>query len=298
MNIKDYFLEIRPNFLVLPFVLIFLSTAMAWHYGYSNIGFTLLALIGLILLHISTNVLNEYGDYKTGIDFNTDRTPFSGGSGILVSGKIPPKHALWMGIVSFILAVPIGAYFIFIKGLLILPIFILGSVLVLFYTSHIAKLGFGLSEISAGLGLGTLPVLGAYIIISEGYNLSAVYASIPSGILVFNLLFLNEFPDIEADLKGGRKTLPITLGTQKSAVLYSLLTSMVYIWILFGALIKLIPTFTLISLLTLPVAVKAIKCSFAHSDKDTFLKAQAANVLVIMLTQILLGIGFILAKIF
>ncbi len=297
MAIKTYLLETRPNFLILSVVLIFLGTAMAWNSGYSNFGFTALSLIGLLLLHISTNVLNDYEDYKSGIDFKTIRTPFSGGSGFLTSGKIPAKKALWMGVVSFLLAVPIGAFFIFTKGLLLLPLFIIGAVFVLTYTNHIAKLGFGLSEIAAGLGLGTLPVLGVYIILNDGYNLSAVYASIPSGILVFNLLFLNEFPDLDADLKGGRKTLPIILGKHKSAVFYSVLTSLVYFWILAGAFLKLMPPYTLIALLTLPIAIKAIKSSFSYSDKNIFLQAQAANVQIIMLIQILIGIGYILGKV-
>ncbi|MFC1562694.1 prenyltransferase [candidate division KSB1 bacterium] len=297
MSIKAYFFETRPNFLILPFVLIFLGTSMAWHSGYSNFVYTVLSLIGLLLLHISTNVLNEYNDYKSGVDFNTNRTPFSGGSGILVSGQIPAKNALWMGVISFILAVPVGVYFVFIKGWLLLPIFIIGSVIVLFYTSHIAKLGLGCSEISAGLGLGTLPVLGVYIILNHGYTSSAIYASIPSGIFVFNLLFLNEFPDADADRIGGRKTLPIIIGKDKSAVLYSVLTFLVYAWIFSGTLLKLMPPYTLIALLTLPIAIKAMKGSFVHSNKEIFIQAQAANVQIIMLTQIFIGIGFILAKV-
>ena len=297
MVIKTYLLETRPNFLILSFVLVFLSTAMAWNSGYSNFVFTALSLIGLLLLHISTNVLNDYYDYKSGIDFKTNRTPFSGGSGLLTSGKISAKNAFWFGIISFLLAVPIGAYFIYIKGLLLLPLFIIGAVIILTYTSYIAKLGFGFSEISAGLGLGTLPVLGVYIILNDGYNLPIVYASIPSGILVFNLLFLNEFPDVDADLEGGRKTLPIILGKRKSAAFYSVLTLLVYLWILTGVVLNLMPSYTLIALLTLPIAVKAIKSAFSYSNKNIFLSAQAANVQIIMLIQILIGIGYILGKV-
>ena len=296
MKIKTYFIETRPHFLILTFVLIFLSASMGWYSGYFNLGYVILAFFGLLFLHISTNVLNDYYDYRNGIDLNTERTPFSGGSGILVSGLLSAKETFWLGTISFILAVPIGAYFVFIKGWEILPIFIIGSIFVLFYTSHITKVGMGVSEISAGLGLGTLPVLGVYIILNQGYSLSAVYASVPSGILVCNLLFLNEFPDVDADRKGGRKTLPIILGKDKAAVLYSILTSIVYIWIILGSVLGTMPPFTLIALLTIPFAVKAIKGSIAHSNKEKLIAALAANVMVVLGTQFLMGVGYIFAK--
>jgi 1,4-dihydroxy-2-naphthoate octaprenyltransferase len=292
--IKIYFLETRPHFLILSVILIFLSTSMAFHSGYFNPFFTVLSLIGLLLLHISTNVLNDYYDYKNGIDFNTNPTPFSGGSGIILSGKLTPKQTLWFGIISFICAIPIGIFFVFMKGWEILPIFIIGSIFVLFYTSYIAKVGMGLSEISAGLGLGTLPVLGVYVILNGGFSPNAIYASIPSGILVFNLLFLNEFPDTEADRIGGRKTIPIIIGKDKSAILYLILTSLVYVWIIFGTIIKIMPPFTLIALFTIPFAITAIKGAFSHRNRVKLLKAQSSNVIVILLTQFLIGLGYIL----
>lgn len=291
-------METRPNFLILPFVLVFLSASIARYYGYVNLTSTVLSLIGLLLLHISTNVLNEYYDYKSGIDFDTEKTPFSGGSGILISEQLPAKVSLLMGITSFILAIPIGIYFVLTIGLKILPIFLIGSIFVLFYTSHLAKIGYGISEISAGLGLGTLPIIGTYVIISEFYSFSAIYASIPSGILVANLLFLNEFPDTEADRKGGRKTLPVVFGKDKSAILYSILTSFVYIWIIVGISFRIIPVHTIVALLTLPFSIKSIKGAFAHKQKERFLSAQGTNVLVVLITQFLLGVGFVFAKIF
>lgn len=297
MSLKAYFLETRPQFLMLSIVLIILSTSIAFYDGVFNLKYTLLTLVGLLLLHISVNTLNDYFDYKSGIDLKVNRTPFSGGSGLLPSGKISAKQTFWLGTISFILAVPIGIYFILNKGWFLLPIFVLGAIFVLFYTSFLAKLGFGFSEISAGLGLGTLPVLGVYLILNRGFSFPVLYASIPSGILVCNLLFLNEFPDVEADKTGGRKTLPIILGKDKAARLYSALSLLVYIWIVSGVIFKIMPPFTLIALLTLPFAFKAITGSITHSDITKMLPAQGANVMVVLLTQFLLGIGYILGRV-
>jgi 1,4-dihydroxy-2-naphthoate octaprenyltransferase len=270
---------------------------MAYYDGFFNLKYSLLAFIGLLLLHISVNTFNDYYDYKSGIDLKAKRTPFSGGSGFLVSGVISAKKTFWLATISFILAVPIGIYFILNKGWFLLPIFILGAILVLFYTNFLAKLGLGISELSAGLGLGTLPVLGVYLILNQGFSFSVLFVSIPSGILVCNLLLLNEIPDVDADKIGKRKTLPIIVGKDKAAKIYSGLTLLVYLWIILGVIIKIMPPFTLIALLTLPLASKAIKGSMAHTDMDKLLPAQGANVMIVLLIQFLLGIGYILAKV-
>ena len=296
MSAKEYFLETRPQFLVLSPVLVILGMGIALYNGAFNTLYFLLSLLGLTLLHISVNTLNDYSDFKTGIDIKAKRTPFSGGSGFLPSGQLTASSVLKLGLGAFILAVPIGVYFLFIHGFTLLPVFVLGAIFVLLYTSHITKLGLGLSEISAGLGLGTLPVFGTFLIINGVFSWEALYASIPSGFLVCNLLLLNEFPDVEADKVGQRKTLPIVLGLKKAAMIYSVLTIMVYIWIAAGVIFKLMPVWCLLAILTLPIGLKAIKGAMTFKKIEELLPAQGANVMVILLTQLLLGIGYILAR--
>ena len=297
MSLKIYFLETRPQFLTLSLILVILGTAMAFYDGIFHPLHTILVLLGLLLVHIGVNTLNDYFDYKSGIDLKTQRTPFSGGSGILVAGGLSAKKVFWFGTISFILAIPIGVYFILTVGWLLLPIFIIGTLFVFFYNTYFAKIGFGSPEFCAGLGMGTLPVLGIHIILTQGFSYSALYATIPSGILVCNLLLLNEFPDVEADKIGKRKTLPIILGKDKAARIYTALTLLVYMWIILGVTLQIMPPFTLVALLTLPMAVKAISGSFAHKDVNKLIPAQGANVMVVLFTQFLLGVGYILARI-
>jgi 1,4-dihydroxy-2-naphthoate octaprenyltransferase len=148
------------------------------------------------------------------------------------------------------------------------------------------------------VGLGFLPVLGAYFVQTGDYATTALVASVPSGILVHNLLFLNEFPDEPADRKAGRKTLPIVIGKDRSAWVYSILTVAVYLWLIGGVIAGQMPYPALLGLLTLPIAVKAIRGSFQHCDMARMVPAQAANVMVVLLTQLLMGIGYLLAGFF
>ena len=112
------------------------------------------------------------------------------------------------------------------------------------------------------------------------------------------MLLLNEFPDVEADKKGGRKTLPIAIGKGKAGIVYSVLTVVVYLWIIGGVLARQMPVFSLMALLTLPFAIKAIRGALKHQDMSKLGPAMANNVLVILVTQLLLGIGYILARVF
>jgi len=296
LKLKVWFLEARPQFLLLSVVLSFLGISIAWYDGPFHLGYALLTFVGLLLCHISVNVLNDYFDYESGIDLETKRTPFSGGSGILPTSQLKPKQVLWLGVIALILAVPIGVYFVLARGWDLLPLLILGALFAVLYTPLITKLGF--PEWAPGLGMGTLPVLGAFFIQTTAYTFPAVIAAIPSGILVHNLLLLNEFPDVEADKKAGRKTMPILIGKSKAWMVYSALTVVVYLWIIGWVIAGTMPVFSLIALLTLPFAVKAIRGGRKHDDMNQLVPAMANNVQVVLLTQFLLGVGYILGRVF
>ena len=296
MTLKVWFLETRPQFLVLSVVLAFLGTSIAWYDGSFNIWHALLAGFGLVLAHTSVNTLNDYFDYKSGIDLATRRTPFSGGSGILAAGLLKPNQVLWLGLGSLLLAVPIGVYFIIVKGWGLLPLLLVAALYIVFYTPLILKTPY--PEWAAGLGLGVMPVLGIYFAQTGAYTLPVLFASIPSGILVHNLLFLNEFPDVAADQAAGRKTTPIVAGKAKASVVYAAATIAVYIWIIAGVILRIMPAFASIALLTIPLAIKAIQGARQFDKPDKFIPAMASNVLIVLLTQLLLGIGYILARVF
>jgi len=295
VKLKIWFLETRPQFLLLSVVLIFLGTCIAWYDGAFHLGYALLAFVGLLLAHISVNVLNDYFDYRSGIDLETKRTPFSGGSGILPATLLKPGQVFWLGLGSFLLALVVGIYFVMVRGWPLLPLLLVASACIFFYTPVILKTRW--PEWAPGLGMGALPVLGAYFVQTAAY-LPVVVASIPPGILVHNLLLLNEFPDTEADRKAGRKTTPITMGKAKASILYSVLTIIVYLWIIGGVIAEQMPLFCLIALLTLPLAVKAIQGALKHQEMTRLMPAMANNVMVVLLTQLLLGIGYILARVF
>jgi len=294
VGLKVWFMELRPQFLLLSIVLAFLGTCVAFYEGFFNHLHFILALIGLLFLHISVNVLNDYFDYKSGIDLEVRRTPFSGGSGILPPQLLSPPSVFRLGLACLTLGVVIGIYFVVVVGPLLIPIVLLAAVISYFYTTHLARWMVG--ELCAGLGLGALPVLGAYFVQSGYYSPLAMVASIPPFILVFNLLFLNEFPDVEVDKKHGRRNLVIWLGRANASKLYSVLTAIMYGWIALCVVLNWMPTPVLLSLLTLPWGLKAIQTSLRHYGDEGIVRAMAWNVIVVLLTQALMGVGFLIAS--
>ena len=294
MKIKIWLLETRPQFLLLSVVLVLLGTSIARHEGCFDLLKFVLTLIGLLLAHASVNVLNDYFDYKSGIDLETTRTPFSGGSGVLPSGLLKPKGVYIYGVGCLMAALAIGIYLTFVSGWQLLPLILLGGPVIYFYTSHLTKWLAG--EFWAGLGLGMLPVLGTYFVQTGHYSAEAVVASLAPGFLTANLLLLNEFPDIDADKKGGRYNLVIALGPRNAGRLYAGLIAMTYICIIGGVIFKLMPPLSLIAFHSIIFAFKAVRLTLKHYDNvQELLPALKANVLTVLVTNAFMALGYFLS---
>jgi len=289
-----WLIEIRPKFLLVSVALALLGTSLAWQNGIFSLRYAVLAFTGLLLWQISMQVLNDYFDYRSGVDLRTRRTPFSGGSGILPAHLLRPESVLTFGLLSFALAVPIWVYLIIVKGLLLLPLIGVGAVCVLLYTPVLTR--WRLGEISSGLGLGILPILMFYFIQTGGYTTEVVVASIPCGILLFNVHLLNEFPDVEADKVGKRKTIPIVLGRAKASWIYLAGAITVYVWIVAWVAVGVMPMAALLSLLTIPLAIWAARCALGYKDRILFTPALWANSLCLIFTIALLASGYLLSR--
>ena len=291
MKIKIWLKEIRPEFLLLSVALVLLGTMVSLNDGYFNWLKFFLTMFGLLLAHTSVNVLNDYFDYKSGIDFETKPTAFSGGSGILTQGLLEPKSVYRFGLASLLVAFPIGVYLTVISGWQLLPLIMIGGFCIYFYTSFLTKWLIG--ELWAGLGLGMLPVLGTYYIQVGSFNSGIFITSLAPFFLTANLLLLNEFPDFDADKKGGRYNLVIALGRKKASRLYALIMTTTYICIIFGVILKEMPPSTLISLASLPFALKSVFITYKHFDNiKTLIPALKFNVITVLGTDILLAFGY------
>lgn len=293
------FLETRPQFLILTpmCVLVGIGTASYALGGFAKIhlGFALLATIGALFAHIAVNVLNDYFDFRSGIDLITQPTAFSGGSGILPQGLMSPHGVLVLGIFSLLSVLAIGLFFVAVRGWEILPLGLTGILLIVLYTSIITKSPI-FCLIGPGLGFGPLMVAGTHFVLTGRYDLIAIYASLIPGFLVSNLLLLNQFPDIEADRAGNRRHLPLLIGRQASAYLYGLLAACAFAWILVAAVFELLPAWTLLALAPLTLAVITVRGVIRHANKiDLLIPFLKKNVLYTLATPFALSIGLLMS---
>jgi 1,4-dihydroxy-2-naphthoate octaprenyltransferase len=270
-------------------VCVFLGiAAAAYDLRSLNVLHLSLAFLGALLAHISVNVLNDYFDYRSGIDLKVKRTPFSGGSGILPAGLLNPRSVYVLGTGCLLAVALIGIYFLYEYSLGILPVGILGILVVYFYTTHLTKNPI-LCIIAPGLF--ALMVLGTYFTQAGEYTL-AVIATLVPGILISNLLLLNQFPDVEADRAGSRYHLPIAIGRRNSAKVYIGLLLAAYLCLIFPVAFGILPVTALLGLATLPLGFKAVKGVFRHYDDiDNLIPFMATNIQITLLTPLLMGIG-------
>ncbi|MBN2160411.1 MAG: prenyltransferase [Spirochaetes bacterium] len=315
--IKIWIAQVRGNFLLLAVLLVLLGLALAGlHFRQSDAGMfgldvkgfsvidALLLVAGVVIAHASVNLFNEYSDSKTGIDDNTMKTPFSGGTGLIQSGATTPLGVSTAAWTAVFWAFLIGLYFMVMSHWVIGVIVLIGGISIVFYTTHFAKVLMG--EFFAGLSLGSLVVIGSYVamVASPGdpacalFPANVVLIAIPPGILTALLLFLNEFPDREADRQGGRFHLVILLGRRKSSYLYVAGLAMTYLSILIVPLLGYSSWWLLLGFLTLPVAVKAGTTVLAHYDNmEKLVPALGMNVIVVLATDFLLAVGVFIGMI-
>ncbi len=290
--VKQILGPMRLPFLVLPPVCVLLGVSTAiWSGARINLLHLMLVLVGALAAHISVNVLNEYFDFKSGLDFRTRRTPFSGGSGTLQANPAAARPALITGIAALLLTGLIGLYFAFVQGPAILPLGVLGLLVIAAYTPLLTRSPL-LCLIAPGLGFGTLMVMGTDLVLSGRYSWTAFLASLVPFFLVNNLLLLNQLPDIEADQSIGRRHLPIVAGRRTGSLVYGAFLLATYLSLILGVVVGSLPWTALLGLLSLFLAVPTFTGAYRNADAgEALIPYLARNVLIVILTPLLVAIG-------
>ncbi len=285
----------RVPFLILTPACVLLGVGTAtWSSGEVSILYLLLIFIGAVSAHISVNALNEYLDFTSGLDLMTERTPFSGGSGTLPAKPEMARSALNIGLITLSITGLIGLYFLYIRGLYLLPVGILGLVVISTYTIWITRYPI-FCLIAPGLGFGPLMVMGTHFVLTGEYSWTGFIASLVPFFLVSNLLLLNQFPDAEADQRVGRRHLPIVVGKQTSSLVYGAFLLSAYLSIVFGVCLEYLPKLTLLGLATIVIALPTFVGVFRYAeDIKKLMPYMGLNVIINIATPLLVATGLFL----
>lgn len=246
---------IRVRFLLASVISVSVALALAArHDGTLDLFHAALTLGGVLALHASVDLLNDYWDHKRGIDTAAGRTRISGGTGVLPEGLLNPRSVYRAGILFLVIGGSVGAYFVTTHGIPIALVLGFAVAAIYFYSTKIVNVGLGEFFVAVK---GCMIVLGTFYIQHGSLEPDAVLAGVAMGSLSSLVLFVASFPDFEADKAGGRRTLVIAAGKRRASVLFWLFPAVTYGAILAGAGAGVLPYAALITLATIPVVASA-----------------------------------------
>jgi 1,4-dihydroxy-2-naphthoate octaprenyltransferase len=246
-------------------------------------------MVGVFSLHASIDLLNDYWDYKRGIDKVVKRTKFSGGSGIIPENILSPQSVYKAAMLFLIIGITIGGYFVLLRGPLVAVILVFAILAIFFYSSKIVN--FGLAELFVGIK-GALIVIGSFYVQTSFIEFPVIFLGIIIGLLSSSVLLINSFPDYNADRLGGRRTVVIILGKRRSYKVFTIIIMAVYAMILIGICINFLSVYSIVCLVSTPYSLKAIReLRKNYEDSDALVPAMASTVKYSRITSLALLIS-------
>jgi 1,4-dihydroxy-2-naphthoate polyprenyltransferase len=291
--LSSWLRAIRIRFLLASVIAVSNGLAIAyWKTGTIDPLYAGLTYIGVVFLHASVDLLNDYWDHRRGIDSATTRTKFSGGTGVLPENLLTPKAVYAAGVIFLILGAAVGAYFVAVRGITIAVILGFAVVAIYFYSTSIVNAGLG--ELFVAIK-GSMIVLGTFYVQSAAIEPAALYVGAIVGILSAMVLFVNSFPDFEADRSKGRRTLVILLGKKSAAAAFPIFIIAAYAMIVAGIFLGFTKIYSLIGLSSIPFAAKSImSLRKDHESAERLVPAMSSAVTYSRITGFLLALSLIL----
>lgn len=269
-----FFVATRPAFLSVTFVgcLLGLATAALSGVALDPLKATVTLLFAL-LAHGGANVVNDYYDAKSGCDAANDERvfPFTGGSRVIQNGVLSLQEAGVFGYALLAIVIPAGLWLTAVSGPGLIGIGLAGLIIGWAYSAPPFKL--------QGRGLGEFGITAAWLLIVVGsdyvqrhdLSFAPVAAGLGYALLVANVLYINQFPDIKADAQAGKRTIVVRLGVQRARWGYALIALLCYGWVLAMTVLGHLPPVALISLLPAIASFKAAQNLAHHAAQPPLL---------------------------
>ena len=267
--IKLWWIAARPYSLSASTMPVIFGTAMATTIGGAEIHWLRFAaaLVGMLLLHLGANLMNDAVDFRRGVDTRVNPV-----SGAVVRGWITPSQAGLAAALLFLLGGGLGAWLVAVVGMPVLWIGLVGVAIGLLYSAGRFGLKYhALGDLAVFLDFGILGAAGAWTVQTGELSWVPAAWAIPMSLLVIGILHANNWRDVAADAAGGVKTIASLLGDRRSVHYYAFLLFAPFAIVL--ALIALsrlggagpkMPLTFLVVFLALPLAVRLMRRSLAR----------------------------------
>ena len=253
-----------------------------------------MVILGAVSAHISVNLLDDYGDYSSGLDRENEKTEYSGGNRFPIRRRADARDALLIGVVAAAIALAIGLY-LSRANPVVLALIAFGAVSVFFYNRYLSRLPL-VSEPLTAANFALLSA-GSYIVVHGSFahlGTSFLFVFLPAGILLGTLLLVNSVPDRAADGKHGRRSWTVMLGDERRiALFYAISEFFAFAIVISGVLLGRIPLFFTSVLMTLPFAFRVYGGIRNYKDPASFEKCLAENFFGTMIFLFLLVESFL-----
>lgn len=269
-----FFVATRPAFLSVTFVgcLLGLASAAASGIALDPLKATITLLFAL-LAHAGANVVNDYYDAKSGCDAANDERvfPFTGGSRVIQNGVLSLREAGILGYGLLAIVIPAGLWLTAVSDAGLIAIGVLGLLTGWAYSAPPFKLqANGLGEFGITLAW-LLIVVGSDFVQRHAFSFMPVAAGLGFALLVANVLYINQFPDIKADSAAGKRTVVVRLGPALARWGYVLIAALCYGWVVAMIALQHLPLLAALALLSMPFSLGAARNLFAHATQPSHL---------------------------
>jgi 1,4-dihydroxy-2-naphthoate octaprenyltransferase len=253
--ISKWLISVRAAVLIMTFLSAAIAGILAIQDGSFNLGRWLLLSIGLIMAHATNNLLNDYIDYKRGVDQdNYYRSQY--GPQVLVHELMTPRQLLTYAAVTGLVALAAGIALILIQGGLTWILLALGAFFVLFYTWPLKYIGLG--EIAVLIVWGPLMIGGGYYVITGNWEWNVILASLPYALGVTGVIFGKHIDKFEMDREKKIYTLPVILGEKISRYTALGMIFLQYLMVVYLVITRFFTPLMLIVFFSIPVLLQII----------------------------------------
>jgi 1,4-dihydroxy-2-naphthoate octaprenyltransferase len=297
-QVNLYIKALRAPFLAGSLVPVIIGTCLAFTAGYFSPYNFFLAMLGVASLHLSANLLNDYYDARGSDPINIRATPYSGGSRVIQEGDLRATTVLGMSILFLALALVSAVCLIRTGRLLVIPFGILGIFAGWSYSAPPLQLmSRGWGEAMIFFAFGPLVTMGAYYVNTGLLSLESFAIGFPQGFLITGVIWINQFPDYQADREAGKKNLVVRLGPAISRCLYCLIMILSFISVILLVGLFKMHYLIMLAFISFPMALRAMSIVWKeYLSRDNLIPAQALTIQIIIIQGLLLSFGLFLSR--
>jgi 1,4-dihydroxy-2-naphthoate octaprenyltransferase len=290
--IAIWFKAARAPFLIVSFIPAVLGGLIGYYSGNFDWIIFILATVGIVMAHSAADFVDDYYDFISG-NLGNKEQQFHDSP--LIRGEVTLKQVMIATLICLGIALGAGTYLLFEVGMPVLYLMLAGTFIVLFYTAPPIRLNYrGLGETMLFFAFGPMIVFGSYFVLSGRFSWEPIFASIPLGIFTMNVGIVSNTFDYEDDVKSGKKCIPVRFGQIAAVNIIIVGTVIAYLAVIAGVLLDFLPVWSLITLLTIPLALGVIRQTLQYDNTDMYTPAMTKAIALTSIAGILLILGYVI----